>query len=79
MKSEFTTLQEIAKPRCALSVRKEWKSVGDCMRFWTTDYEDDTSDKLALVKEIAMSADTFEQEIAAGATPLCNKCIPPKE
>ena len=60
-------------------MRKEWKSVGDCMRFWTADYEDDTSDKLALVKEIAMSTDTFEQEIAAGATPLCNKCIPPKE
>ena len=58
-------------------MRKEWKSVGDCMRFWTADYEDDTSDKLALVKEIAKSAEAFEQEIAAAA--LCTKCIPPKE
>ena len=49
------------------------------MHFWTADYEDEILDKLALVKEIAMSTDTFEQEIAAGATPLCNKCIPPKE
>ena len=49
------------------------------MHFWTADYEDEILDKLALVKEIAMSTDAFEQEIAAGATPLCTKCIPPKE
>ena len=48
------------------------------MRFWSADYEDETLDKLALVKEIAKSAEAFEQEIAAAAG-LCTKCIPPKE
>ena len=49
--------------RCVAAVKKEWKSADDCVKFWLTDYNDDTLTKLALMQRMGM----------------CLKCSPPKE
>ena len=49
-------------------MRKEWKSVGDSLLFWSQDYNDDTATKLALVHQM--------NEMSAK---LCTKCKPPQE
>ena len=51
-----------------MAVRKEWKSVGDSLLFWSQDYNDDTATKLALVHQM--------NEMSAK---LCTKCKPPQE
>jgi hypothetical protein len=47
-------------------VKREWKSIEDSVLFWSTDYDDDPSLKLALVIKMAES-------------PFCSKCSPLKE
>jgi hypothetical protein len=38
--------------RCARAVKAEWKTVDDCLRFWTTDYNDDEASKLILIRKL---------------------------
>jgi len=52
--------------RCAVAMRKSWSSVADCMKFLTTNYNDDLDIKMALVKKIGDPAT------------LCTLCTPPK-
>jgi hypothetical protein len=54
--------------RCALAVRREWRSVEHSVQFWKADHDDDPSLKLELVEEIA--------ELH---TRSCMKCLCPKE
>ena len=49
--------------RLVLAVKKEWRSADDCVKFWLTDYNDDTLAKMALMQRMGM----------------CLKCSPPKE
>ena len=58
----------ILNTRCVLAVRSEWKSVGDSLLFWCTDYNDDTATKLALV-----------QQVAEMPAKLCTNCKTPQE
>ncbi len=39
--------------RCAIAVKKSWKTVEDSTSFWSADYDDDLSLKAALCKRIA--------------------------
>jgi hypothetical protein len=39
--------------RCVLAVRREWKSVGDCLQFFLKDFKDDQAAKLVLVQKAA--------------------------
>ncbi len=54
--------------RCALAVRREWRSVEHSVQFWKADHDDDPSLKLELVEEIA------ELHVRS-----CMKCLCPKE
>ena len=49
--------------RLVLAVKNEWTTAADSLKFWSLDYGDDKSDKLALME--IMSA-------------WCFKCSPPK-
>ena len=45
-------------------MQQQWTDPTDCIQFWSTDYQDDTAAKLALVKKMAA---------------WCFRCSPPKE
>jgi hypothetical protein len=62
----FVGLSEDLKLRCAVAVRREWASVADCMKFISTDYEDDQDAKMALM------------QIIADPNRFCHLCSPPK-
>jgi hypothetical protein len=38
--------------RCALAVKQEWRSAEDCIKFWSTDYKDNSTDKMTLMQQL---------------------------
>ena len=58
----FTSIY-VCFARCVVGVRKEWTTPDDCIRFWSTDYNDDPSDKQLLMEKMAL---------------WCFKCSPPQ-
>jgi hypothetical protein len=51
-----------------LAVRQEWKSVEDCIKFWSTDYKDTTADKVALMQQLVqIPSNNFANAFAFGA------------
>jgi hypothetical protein len=47
-----------------LEVHRGWKFPVDCVEFWSSNYQDETADKVMLMQKISQL--------------LCFKCAPPK-